>query len=168
MRAQAEAQARAQQQQRPRQQPAAPPPPPPQQRPPARLVPARQQEPAYPEIADAEVVDAELADSGERVGRQVARDLSGSAQIAEHTRQLGAEVDKADDKMAAHLHQVFDHQLGNLKKSATDQAAPAASAAKRTGFTAGSIVDMLTSPDSVCNAIILGEILRRPYDRWDG
>jgi hypothetical protein len=161
MRAQAEAQARAQQQ-RPR--PAAPPPPPPpQQVAPARLVPARS-ELSVQEPAQAEIVDAELADSGERVGRQVARDMRGTEQIASHARQLGDEVDQADEKLEAHLHQVFDHQLGRLKKTATDQAAPAASAAKRLGFTAGSIADLLHSPENLRNAIILGEILKRPEE----
>jgi len=165
MRAQAEAQARAQQQRPRQQQPPVPPPPPPlqQQRPPARLVPAREESP-YELVTEAEVVDAELAEQGERVGRQVTRDMRGTEDIAEHTRHLGEVVDQADDKLEAHLHQVFDHQLGRLKKSATDVAAVSASdaAAKRTGFTAINIAQMLLTPDNIRNAMVLGEILKRP------
>ena len=67
-------------------------------------------------------------------------------------------------EMEAHLHKVFDHQIGQLKMSATDSSAVAASDVKRTGFTAGSIVDMLLSQDNIRTAVILGEILRRPDD----
>jgi len=160
MRAQAEAQAKAKQQ-RPQPQQASPQPP--AQKPPARLVPARQETSSL-QPAAAEVVDAELADNDDGVARHVTQYLRGSEQIAEHTRHLGEEVDAADDKMEAHLHQVFDHQIGQLKMSATDSSAVAASDVKRTGFTAGSIVDMLLSQDNIRTAVILGEILRRPDD----
>jgi hypothetical protein len=157
MRAQAEAQARGQQQ-RPAARPAAPPP-----RQPSRLVPAPQTIDVM-QPAEAEVIDAELADSGDRVARHVAQHLRGREEIAEHTRRLGEEVDLADDKLEARLHQVFDHQVGRLKMSATDAPAAAASDAVRSGFTSDSIVRMLLSPDNIRNAIILGEILRRPED----
>ena len=159
MRAQAEAQAKSRQQ---RPQPQQPPQPPPQPSPP-RLVPARQ-ESAPLQSAAAEVVDAELADSDDGVARHVTQYLRGTEQIAEHTRHLGEKVDAADKQMEAHLHQVFDHQLGHLKMTATDSSAVAASDVKRTGFTAGTIVDMLLSQDNIRTAVILGEILRRPEE----
>src|SRR6478752_7148723 len=109
MRAAAEAQAKGQQ--RPPSKPAPQPAP---TLPPARLVPVREA-PGSIRPVEAEIVDAELAESGGRVARRVAKDLSGAEQIAEHTRRLGEEVDAADDKMQAHLHQVFDHQIGRLK-----------------------------------------------------
>ena len=163
MRAEAEAQARGGQQQRP-----APPPPPqpivPSPQPPSTFSSAPQSL-DYPSPVEAEVVDAELAETGDGVTRHVTEHLRGTEQIAEHTRHFGEVVDRADDKLEAHLHQVFDHQVGRLRKSATDVAAAAASDVKRTGFTAGSIAGMLQSPDNIRNAIILGEILRRPDDR---
>jgi hypothetical protein len=159
MRAEAEAQARGGQQRPLAPQPAAPIAPAPQ---PATVFAPPAQNLAYPSPIEAEVVDAELAETSDAVARHVTQHLRGTEEIAEHTRQLGADVDLADDKLEAHLHQVFDHQLGRLKTTATDQAAAAASDVKRTGFTAGSIAGMLLSPDSIRNAIVLGEILRRP------
>jgi len=159
MRAAAEAQARAGQQRQ------VPVPPPPQQ----TFVPPRPAAPpqvVYVQPQEAAVVDAELADTDDSVARHVAQHLRGSSEIAEHTRHLGEEVDAADNKMEAHLHQVFDHQLGRLRKSVTDVGAAAASDAKRTGLTAGSIAGMLLSQENICNAIILGEILRRPDENW--
>ena len=173
MRAQAEAQARAAQQ-RPAQPPPQPQQPqrPPQQRmpldprpqqPPPRLA-APREEVLYLEPADVEVIDAELAEGTDRPG---SKGYFGSAEkFDQRARKLGAEVDQADDRLDAHLHQVFDHQTGSIHQS-TDQAAAAPSDAKRAGFTAGSIVDLLRSPDNIRNAIILGEILRRPDEqRW--
>ena len=55
---------------------------------------------------------------------------AGRQEIAEHTRHLGEEVDLADDKLEAHLHQTFDHQLGRLKKTASDTAAVAGTSSR--------------------------------------
>ncbi|HZN32599.1 MAG TPA: hypothetical protein VFB80_02230 [Pirellulaceae bacterium] len=161
MRAQAEAQARAQQQ-RPKPQPAPPPPRPAAPPPPARLVPARQ-EMVPLEPVEVEIVDAELAEIGDSVGRHVTQHLRGTEEIAEHTRHLGEEVDQADDKLESHLHQVFDHQLGKLKKTAsTTAAAPYDSPASDMS----ELLQMLRSPKSVRDAIVMAEVLRRPDDRW--
>jgi hypothetical protein len=170
MRAQAEAQARRQQPagggqappQRPVQQ--KPPPKPPRAPPPARLAPARQ-EPTHLEPVPAEVVDAELAEIGDSVGRHVAQHLRGPEEIAERTRHLGEEVDLADDKLEAHLHQVFDHQLGRLKKS-TLEAGAAGPKEPPPEFSLGQIMRLLRSSESIRNAIVMSEILRRPDERW--
>jgi hypothetical protein len=167
LRAQAEAQARAQQQRPGFQPPPAPSQrqaPPQRQTPPARLVPA-QEEVVYLEPAEAEVVDAELAELGDSVGRHVTQHLRGDQEITAHTRQLGAEVDLADDKLEARLHQTFDHQVGHLRKTASDTAAiehPKAAP----DVTMAEIRTMLSTPASIRDAIVMAEILRRPEDRW--
>jgi hypothetical protein len=150
MRAQAEAQAKGQQRPQPRPVPKTPPPP-------SRLAPA----PVVVEPVPVEIVDAELADRSDRVSRRVAEDLRGTDQIAEHTRRLGAEVDAVQDKMQAHLHQVFDHQLGRLKTSSGQEAAPTVE--KPTSeLSPDLVVRMLRSPGSIRDAIVMSEILRRP------
>jgi len=173
LRAQAEAQARAQQQQQQRppiqqQQQRSPfqpqQPPPPRTVPPARLAPARE-DVVYLEPVEVEVVDAELAELGDDVGRHVAQHLRGDQEIAEHTRQLGAEVDQADDKLESRLHSVFDHQLGQLKKTATDTAATA-HVRGLPDVSLGEIRGLLRSPGSIRDAIVMAEILHRPVERW--
>ena len=165
MRAQAEAQAKGQQpQQRPappkppkQQRPRRPPPPPP----PARLVPARQETPPFAPAVEPEIIDAELSERADRVSRQVTEDLRGTEQIAEHTRLLGAEVDMADDKLEAHLHQVFDHQLGRLKTTASATAAQAVDK-PLPDMTLDEIQRLLRNPGAIRDAIIMTEILKRP------
>src|SRR5262245_18504457 len=83
--------------------------------PPPRLVPALPPSIAPP--MQAEIIDAELSDTADRFSQRLRDDLRGTDQIAEHTRHLGEDVDAADNKMQAHLHQVFDHKLGRLKSS---------------------------------------------------
>jgi len=173
-----------QQQQRPPVAPPAGPPtgPPawsqPPKQPPPTLVPQQQQrrpatlaevvilEPV--DTVDAEVVDAELADQQDRLGRGVAKHMHGIQEIAEHTRHRGEEVDLADDKLEAHLHQVFDHKVGQLKKSTLEPAAASPSQEARDASLPGaaSIAHLLINPQNVRNAIILAEILRRPDENW--
>jgi hypothetical protein len=158
MRAQAEAQAKGQQQQRVQKSPPKPIPQPPRQQQPAQAPSPRTI--AAP-LRQAEVVDAELAENSDRVSRLVDADLRGTQQISEHTRRLGAEVDASDEKLEAHLHQVFDHKLGQLKSSSTETAlveteksAPELSLVQ--------IMRMLRSPGSIRDAIVMAEVLKRP------
>ncbi len=160
MRAQAEAQARGRDMTAQQQRPAPPRPPQKPQRPPppARLVP---QPAPTPQALPVEIIDADLADTSERLGQRVRSDLRESDAIAEHTRHLGEEVDSADSKMQAHLQQVFDHKLGQLK---TTGGATALVTAERTAaeLSLDQIRRMLAAPQSVRDAIIMSEVLRRP------
>jgi hypothetical protein len=183
-----------QQQQQPQQhRPLVPPPPQPQQgwapppppQPPPQFPPPRQPfapqpvrrpatlsevvilEPAPVASVEAEVVDAELADQQDRLGRFVAQDLRGAQEIEAHTRQLGAEVDRADDKMEARLHQVFDHSVGQLKKQATDSIPKTPEGADiAPALTSANLAELMRSPPAIRSAIVLGEILHRPEERW--
>jgi len=95
------------------------------------------------------------------VSQRVAHHLRGPQQISEHARHLGEEVDLADDKLESHLQQTFDHQLGQLKTTASSTAAtPHANAAP--DVTVTELLKMLRSPESVRDAIVMAEILRRP------
>ncbi len=116
---------------------------------------------------EAEVVDAELAEQTDRLGKYVARDLRGAQQIAEQVRHLGEEVNQADEKLEAHLHQVFDHKVGQLKKQAIDSAAKTPEVGDEAiTLSSANIAEMMRSPQAIRNAIILGEVLHRPDERW--
>ena len=116
---------------------------------------------------EAEVIDAELAEQPDRLGKYVSQDLRGAQEIEAHTRQLGAEVDQADDKLEAHLHQVFDHKVGQLKKQATDSVPKTPEVgAEAITLTSANIAEMMRSPQAIRNAIILGEVLHRPEEQW--
>jgi hypothetical protein len=76
-------------------------------------------------------------------------------------------VDQADEQLEQRLHQHFDHQVGTIggQAEAKQIAAAASAAATATKVTAGGVYAMLKDPNSLRNAIILQEILRRPDER---
>lgn len=167
-RAQVEAQLRAQAEARSR---GAAQPPPQRNEPPKRLTPATQSVSQQQGAVQAEIV--ELAGSGDRVAASVAEHMRHSQDIAAHVELLGDRVEVADDEMDAHLHQVFDHSVGRLRKttegtpSAEKSASPSEAAVViRDASPAHGIAELLRSLQSVRNAFILSEVLNRPADRW--
>ncbi len=155
----------------PQQQPLPPPPQPFQQQPfqqrrPASLAEVVMLEPI--DTVDAELVEVELADQTDRVGRSVAQHMRGSEQLGEHARHLGEEVDLADDKLTARLHKIFDHKVGDLKKSTMEAAAVSPSQAARDAALPGAadIARMLADVKSLRSAFIMAEILKRPDENW--
>ncbi len=162
-----------QQQQRQWTPPPQPSPPPPQQ--PAYQPPFQQRRPANLaevvmlepiDTVDAELVEIEPTSMDDRVGRSVAQHMRATDHNGEHARHLGEEVDQAHDKLQARLHMVFDHKVGDLKKSTMEAAAASPSQAARDAPLPGaaSIARMLADPQSLRNAFIMAEILKRPEE----
>ncbi|MBI2826190.1 MAG: hypothetical protein HYX69_16035 [Planctomycetia bacterium] len=81
-----------------------------------------------------------------------------------------SEVDQADEMMQSHLQKVFDHKVGQLGPGtpSTPAARTVASAAPAeiASLPAGEFVALLRDPQSIREAIIVSEILRRPQERW--
>lgn len=120
-----------------------------------------------PEIVDAEVV--------EDVSAHVSRHLN-TREFEQRASHMTDQVDQADDRVEARLHQTFDHQLGRLKtsgtaagaaptvRSATDVAAIVTTADSNQMLTF--LINGLRTPQNVRQAIIFSEILARPEHRW--
>jgi hypothetical protein len=148
--------------------------PPPRPKPPSGssppLVPPTRQPPVRPPASSlppltAEAVEAELADGLDRMGQRVTEDLREATTIAEHARSLGADAKAAENRLEAHLHEVFDHQLGQLKQSKTAVGQPALDiAAADTPLS--DMVRLLRSPQSIRDAIVIAEVLKRPEHLW--
>lgn len=159
------AQRRAQQQQGPQKPQARPPQP--QARPP---------QPQRPKPVPPRPIQAEIIDESKP---QVLRGSSVAAHVKEHIRSgvfdenlshLGEEVDQSDDRMEAHLHEVFEHELGSFgmqtaraADSSLDDDSPGQ---KRKPVKPKNYLAILSNPASIRDAIILSEILARPLDRW--
>jgi len=149
-------------------QPAAPPPAAPQ---PAarrslvdRPVPAR---PAAAQAVEIEAVDIEVLDDV-YAGRSVAAHVQqhGGGRSVAQRGPHGEEVEHAVQVMKAHLQETFDHEVGHLGSRSAPDASTAAPPADEALPTANQLRTMLTSPQGVGQAILLGEILRRPEERW--
>jgi hypothetical protein len=161
LRAQAEAQAKSQPKTPPRPKPTPAPPP---IVPPTRTSPPRPPAASLPPLT-AEVVDAELAEGIDRLGQQVNEDLREATTIANHVRTLGTEAKAAENRLEAHLHEVFDHQLGQLKQSKTAAGQPALEIAAADS-PLSDMVRLLRSPQSIRDAMVIAEVLKRPEHLW--
>jgi len=88
-------------------------------------------------------------------------DTSKYEQRAEH---FVDEIDQADEKLEEHMHDVFDHKLGQLASTTSDPVEETAQTAA--ALNSADIAAMLQDPTSMRKAIVLTEILRRPEQRW--
>lgn len=105
------------------------------------------------------------------------RDQLGSRKFAQvGTQGLGKEVSATDDKNESRLRGVFGHQLSELSSvggeaSETTAAVPPASAADRFASApvtnAAALAAFLANPATLRQAILVGEILHRPEERWN-
>jgi hypothetical protein len=121
------------------------------------------EQPAAPEPARLRPVGTGLAD-------QVQKDLD-TAEFRRRAAQLGVDVDQADERMLAHLHEAFDHKLGQLELTASDsatptEAKPGADRADGVPIAPIGLGGLLGSGADLRRAIIVSEILRRPEQRW--
>lgn len=87
----------------------------------------------------------------------VSEDMS-TADVTQHLSQLGLEISHADEKMAAHLHEKFQHQLGAFQTSQQ----PTETQRRQGNEVAAEIAKLMRSPQGVRQAILVSEILRRP------
>ncbi|MBI3462832.1 MAG: hypothetical protein HY000_07195 [Planctomycetes bacterium] len=113
---------------------------------------------------------------------EVLDDVTRGRDVAEHVAQhfkphqvlerapSDMAVDQADEAMEEHLHSVFDHQLGKLRRperaGAPTGASQVASPREPAAMEALDLAGLLRNPQTARQAIILNEILSRPEDRW--
>jgi hypothetical protein len=120
-------------------------------------------------LVQVEMVDEEEEGEGMRgisVSEHVQKHLDTRSfeQRASHMTK----VDQADEQLEERLHQAFDHDVGTLaaEAKAKQTAEAAATAVTAPKITAGSVSTMLKDRNSLRNAILMQEILRRPEERW--
>ena len=113
----------------------------------------RPRAPAEASPMEAEIVPPEPAGSGELPPL--------SAPIGETAQ---APLATAADALAASLHATFDHKVGTLDAAmVTPAVQPAAGPVVRPL----DLVQLLTSPEGLLQAVMLREILQRPEERWN-
>jgi len=115
---------------------------------------------------DAEVVeDVMVVGPGSALSQQVSSYMN-SGKFRESASHLGEQVGLADERLASHLHQTFDHQLGNLAGQ-PNEVERGGAAQVRTVVGGTELSAMLRDPQTFRQAIVLNEILTRPEHRWD-
>lgn len=123
---------------------------------PKASTPAKKPTPAVPKPVEAATPAQPL---GAKLEQHVSAYLD-EKQFESREAALGKDVAKTDQDIQQRLHQVFDHQMSALEAAPGETAVDPASL-----FTTG-LVDLLTNPESLRQAIILNEVLRRPEEQW--
>ncbi len=131
-----------------------------QQKPPSKQ---QQKKPVKPPVVVSETEVDVVPPRRESVASGVQKNLDNS-RLKRHAEKLGEEVGLADDKLDARLHQKFDHQVGHLASQAIG-GVESTSKARVPVKSKTLLLNMLASPQSVQQAIIMSEILSRP--EWD-
>lgn len=127
--------------------------------------------------------------AGQSVAEHVRQHIdSGAAEISQHARQLGREVGESGQKTRQRIQQNLDHDLGQLsggQAKGRDRSRQKQSQQSPSGQAAGSartplnlppenappvitsvgLGQLLRSPQSIRQAIIVSELLKRP--EWD-
>jgi hypothetical protein len=111
---------------------------------------------------------------GGQIGEHVKHYLDES-DLSRREAELGKEVAQADREIDQRLHQKFDHRVSQLAAVPGEAAAApvayeppdlvGASADIPASFATG-LLDLVNDPESLRQAIVLNEILRRPEERW--
>lgn len=134
-----------------------------EKRKPPRQVRQSERAPLEPELVDAEIVDAEIVSSGNP------RELGPNPLSNIDTRQsLAQEVGRADEKMAEHIQDVLDHDVGRLGDASDgfsgagkQSSSKIASQVDRREHMVSPLVDMLRRPETLRAAFIASEIFKR-------
>ena len=144
---------------------------------PPRARPAPPPQPEIQNLGDEDVVDAYVIEdpgilSGHDVGDHVSQHIN-TSKFGERISHMGEEIDRADDRMEAHLHDYFEHKMGDLgaktsrvSDSTLDDDSPGQGGPATQKPPPFNIQKLLRSPAGIRDAIVLSEILRKPEDRW--
>lgn len=138
-------------------EPAGRPAPPPPQRPLREAQRLRPPKPPIEEPVEVELVEVASSPATSRLPSLRARE---AAQVV---RQLGRDIDLSDERMSQHIHNVFDHQVGQLTHGQTH----VQTHEPHPQTTAAGLAAMIGDPVRMRQAILMNEILQRPTRFWD-
>ena len=129
-----------------------------------------------PEKLESKLLVPQVVGDRESLGQGLEKRLEhhdDTSEIARHTPQLGQKFAEADEQMAAHIHEKFDHQIGTLKSTLAETPIPQQEHLQShddistiEGISGKKLAALLKNRDGMRRAIVLSEILNRPEDRW--
>jgi hypothetical protein len=113
-----------------------------------------------PPATEAEIYTAEVIEP--RVLRPSVTSHVSTDDLARHARELGEELDQADERLDERMHRQFDHAVGALGDSSDAvHEDPRRGALPKEAVTTREIIDVFRHPERIREAIIMAEILDR-------
>lgn len=134
--------------------------------------PIRQKERAAPQVDEPEILDAELVDAAPAPkAKSLPRKLQSN--IEKRKSPVSTNVDMADERMAQHLEQVFQHSVGQLGQQpinpgsrstlGTGDLTNRSSEVDRREHMSSPLIEVLRQPENLKAAFIVGEIFRPKF-----
>lgn len=97
----------------------------------------------------------------EHVNRYIdVSDVADVTDVTEHASHLAETIEHADDRMDQHVHDVFDHEVGNIHDPIGNPAIP--TPGQNISPIAQDLLNLFKSQHSIRQAILVNEILKRP------
>lgn len=129
---------------------------------------------AEPILAEPVVTEVELvrAPRNQGIGNESVEDHVDShlrkGRFGKRETHLASQIENRDEAMDAHLHDVFDHQVGALERKSQSGVASELTWAEKSQqeVTAGEILALFKSPIDMRKAIIMKEILTPKSEEW--
>lgn len=141
---------------------------------PARPAGLRSLSPQAPQPVRAEVVAEVKKPVGGQVTEHVRQHLD-QQDFDRREHELGKKVAQVDQQTTQHFQQVFGHHVSTLEAMPAEAASPPSAykppdlmglADDVPGLFTTGLLELLTTPESLRQAIILNEVLHRPEERW--
>lgn len=82
--------------------------------------------------------------------------------IAEHAEHLGEHLSQTDERVEERIHKKFDHSVGSLSKRPSVTDSITESTGDDIAPIAQDLLELLSKPKTIRQAILVAEILRRP------
>lgn len=115
------------------------------------------------------LVQARPTEASERLKKR----QQAEAQAERRAANPQSNVELADERMAQHMQEIFDHKVGSLRvedviesDTAISEMSALRQQAATSSVTAAGLGAMLTDQQNLKQAIVLMEILKRPEERW--
>lgn len=121
------------------------------------------------------LVEARPTEASKRLKRQLEEQARASRTPSKSRKppKPQSNVELADERMVRHMQEVFDHNLGTLQDDSITEAevvpdvhSPVREQIARSSISAAGLGSMLRDQQSLKEAIVLMEILKRPHERW--
>lgn len=115
----------------------------------------------------AEVIEAEVIDIEERHSRLLREAGSDPLSTIDTRPSLAQSISQADERMGSHVHQVFDHEITQLKAASSTLSGSQPNQSDQPtevsfrATTRNPLIEMLRNPETLRAAFIAGEIFNR-------
>jgi hypothetical protein len=117
-----------------------------------------------PEVVHPEAVPRRRSLGSESIGEHVDRHMDQQA-FSTRAAEMGDHIEDAQQDMDQHIHEMFDHKLGNLATQNVDDPDSISDDLPKVDVQPHWVAEMLKNPETLRQAVVLNEIMRPAFRR---